>query len=160
MTQSYSKKYITKNLNRVLKNSIFRDIILTEEKRMYTNEKQNLETRKRMFEIIDKFVQDKQKRKDYLELAEILVYDTPYQNRIIHPTKKEELTIKLKKLRYFDGRYTHQKELLIDPSGFLDPFYDLIIILPHEYTHFMQHKINLSNKLRGGILNSQRKQKK
>lgn len=55
----------------------------------------NEEARKKLFEIIKKFMCQNQTANDIQTFAEILLYKTPYENSVISPVTKEELKLML-----------------------------------------------------------------
>lgn len=105
-----------------------------------TNEK-NINFRKRLFEIISKFMVEKQKNTDVKELAEIFIYHAPYKNRVVYKTSKDDLKIDFKKFIDDDGSYEN-KVITFDKKTYRKNFFDILITLGHEYTHYIQDLVN------------------
>lgn len=109
-----------------------------------TNE-ENINYRIRLFEIISKFMIGKQRNADVKELAEIFIYQAPYKNRVVYKTSKDDLKIDFKKFVDDDGSYEN-KVITFDKRAYRKPFFDTLITLGHEYTHYIQELVNNADK--------------
>ena len=104
---------------------------------------ENIEIRKELFEIIKNYMDENVSEQDIKRLAEILLYHTPYKNRVVFPVTQDELKIEVKSLTnsnlsanldQFDNTITYNFHYSIKQ------LFKLLKSSGHEYTHFLQFK--------------------
>lgn len=109
----------------------------------------NEEVRKSLFQIINKFMCQKQTANDIQTLAEILIYHTPYKNSVISHVSKEELKINVNYYKDANcmAEYINSKKEIVIYNKRIHSLIDFLDTISHEYTHFLQHNLLLNSQM-------------
>lgn len=114
----------------------------------YNKYMDKVKIKKELFEILKKFSLCEETLKDCQRFCEIMYYENPYKSRIVFPTKRENLAVKVKRSIGFSyGQSRHEWDKKKNQyKKQVDIFYkkkdmfihEVLNTLGHEYTHNMQ----------------------